>query len=71
MEFTKKISANINIKFNDAAAFLSADGKTLVLYYEYGGGDIYTSTLNGDEWSKPVALNSNINTPLFGRPPDF
>ncbi len=61
----KKISANINIKFNDAAAFLSADGKTLVLYYEYGGGDIYTSTLNGDEWTKPVALNSNINTPLF------
>jgi outer membrane protein OmpA-like peptidoglycan-associated protein/tetratricopeptide (TPR) repeat protein len=61
----KKISANINIKFNDAAAFLSSDGKTLVLYYEYGGGDIYTSTLNGDEWTKPVALNANINTPLF------
>lgn len=61
----RKISANINIKFNDAAAFLTADGRTLVLYYEYGGGDIYTSTLQGDEWTKPVQLNENINTPLF------
>lgn len=61
----KKISANINIQFNDAAAFWSADGKTLVLYYEYGGGDIYTSSLNGDEWTKPVPLNENINTPMF------
>ena len=60
-----KISPNINIKFNDAAASLSADGKTLVLYYEYGGGDIYVSKSNGDEWTKPVALNENINTPLF------
>lgn len=61
----QKISPNINIKFNDAAASLSADGKTLVLYYEYGGGDIYVSKLEGDEWTKPVALNDNVNTPNF------
>lgn len=61
----KKISPNINIKFNDAAASLSADGKTLVLYYEYGGGDIYVSNRTGDEWTKPIPLNENINTPLF------
>jgi len=61
----KKISPNINIKFNDAAAFLSGDGKSLILYYEYGGGDIYVSQSNGEEWTKPVALNENINTPLF------
>lgn len=60
-----KISPNINIRFNDAAASLSGDGKTLMLYYEYGGGDIYTSTLKDDEWTKPVPLNENINTPLF------
>jgi outer membrane protein OmpA-like peptidoglycan-associated protein len=60
----EKISPNINIKFHDAAASLSADGKTLFLYYEEGSGDIYTSTL-GDGWSKPVPLNKNINTPLF------
>ncbi|MEO8473664.1 MAG: OmpA family protein [Chryseolinea sp.] len=61
----KKISPNINIKFNDAAASLSADGKTLVIYYEYGGGDIYISKLEGQDWSKPTPLNKNVNTPGF------
>jgi outer membrane protein OmpA-like peptidoglycan-associated protein len=59
-----KISPNINIEFNDAAASLSPDGKTLVLYYEYGGGDIYVSKAEGDGWTKPVALNKHINTPM-------
>jgi len=61
----KLISANINIKYNDAAASLSPDGKTLFLYYEEGEGDIYTSTFDGAEWSKPSPLNKNINTSLF------
>ncbi len=65
-EWTKpiKISPNINIEFNDAAASLSPDGKTLVLYYEYGGGDIYVSKAEGEGWTKPIALNKNINTPM-------
>lgn len=61
----KLISPNVNIKYNDAAASLSPDGKTLFLYYEEGEGDIYTSTLEGGEWTKPKALNKNINTALF------
>lgn len=61
----QKISPKINIKYNDAAASLSPDGKTLFLYYEEGAGDIYTSTLENGEWSEPVPLNKNINTPLF------
>ncbi|HEX6224525.1 MAG TPA: OmpA family protein [Chryseolinea sp.] len=61
----KPISKNINIKYNDAAASLSPDGKTLFLYYEEGEGDIYTSTRNGDEWSEAKPLNKNINTALF------
>ncbi|MEJ7644613.1 MAG: OmpA family protein [Chryseolinea sp.] len=61
----KLIGGNINIKYNDAAASLSPDGKTLFLYYEEGEGDIYTSTLNGTEWSKPQPLNKNINTAMF------
>jgi outer membrane protein OmpA-like peptidoglycan-associated protein/tetratricopeptide (TPR) repeat protein len=60
-----KISENINIKYNDAAASLSADGKTLFLYYEEGAGDIYTSTFGNGVWSTPEPLNRNINTPLF------
>ena len=65
-EWTKpvKISPNINIEFNDAAASLSPDGKTLVLYYEYGGGDIYVSKSEGEGWTKPVALNKNVNGPM-------
>lgn len=61
----QKISPNINIKFNDAAASLSADGNTLLLYYEEGGGDIYISNRTDGDWSKPVPLSKNINTPLF------
>lgn len=62
----QKISPNINIKFNDAAASLSHDGKTLFLYYEEGMGDIYTSTKNDDgTWTEPVALNRNVNHPMY------
>ncbi len=62
----KLIGSNVNIKYNDAAASLSPDGKTLFLYYEEGEGDIYTSTTqNGDNWSRPEPLNKNINTSLF------
>lgn len=64
-EVPKKISENINQKFNDAAASLSPDGKTLFLYYEDGGGDIYYSRLEGTEWTKPKALGHNINTSMF------
>ncbi len=61
----QKISENINNKYNDAAASLSADGKTLFLYYEEGAGDIYTSRLEGDSWTKPEPLNKNINSPVY------
>lgn len=58
----EKISPNINIKYHDAAASLSPDGKTLFLYYEEGNGDIYSSTFENGEWSKAKPLNRNINT---------
>jgi outer membrane protein OmpA-like peptidoglycan-associated protein len=61
----EKISPEINIKYNDAAASLSPDGKTLFLYYEEGGGDIYSSTFDGNKWTKPAPLNRNINHPNF------
>src|SRR5690606_31397305 len=55
----------INIKFNDAAASMSPDGKTIFIYYEQGGGDIYTSELIENEWSEPKPLNKNINSPFW------
>jgi outer membrane protein OmpA-like peptidoglycan-associated protein len=61
----KKISSHINQKYNDAAASLSPDGKTLFLYYEEGAGDIYVSTFDGSDWSSPKPLNKNINTSMF------
>ncbi len=61
----KKISDNINTIYNDAAASLSADGKTLFLYSELGAGDIYTSVHNGNDWSIPKPLNKNINTEQY------
>ncbi len=62
----KKISENINTdKYNEAAASLSPDGKTLFLYSEEGAGDIHISKLEGNVWSKPVPLNRNINTGMF------
>jgi outer membrane protein OmpA-like peptidoglycan-associated protein/Tol biopolymer transport system component len=64
-ETPKKISKNINQKFNDAAASLSPDGKTLFLYYEEGAGDIYISKFNGQDWSEPSPLGRNINTSAY------
>jgi outer membrane protein OmpA-like peptidoglycan-associated protein/tetratricopeptide (TPR) repeat protein len=61
----KKISSNINHEYNDAAASLSPDGKTLFLYYEEGAGDIYVSRLENGDWSKPEPLNKNINTAQY------
>lgn len=60
-----KISDNINVKFNEAATSLSQDGKTLFLYYEDGGGDIYTSSLENGQWTRPVPLNKFVNHPQY------
>lgn len=57
-----KIGDGVNIKYHDAAASISPDGKMLFLYYEKGGGDIYVSKFENNEWSTPVPLNDNINT---------
>jgi len=61
----EKISAEINVKLNEAATSLSADGKTLFLYYEEGNGDIYTATLENGAWTLPVPLNKFVNHPQY------
>ncbi|UII30013.1 OmpA family protein [Fulvivirga ulvae] len=57
-----KIGEGVNIRFHDAAASISPDGKMLFLYYEKGGGDIYVSKYVDGEWTKPDPLNDHINT---------
>lgn len=63
----ESIGENINTNHNDASIALSPDGQELYTFYsdEKNGGDIYVCVLEGDSWSKPVALNSNINTPYW------
>jgi outer membrane protein OmpA-like peptidoglycan-associated protein len=61
----KKISPNLNQEYNDAAASLSPDGKTLFLYYEEGAGDIYISRFENGDWTKPTPLNKNVNTSMY------
>ncbi|MBN8702438.1 MAG: PD40 domain-containing protein [Bacteroidetes bacterium] len=58
---------NINTTGNDAAMSLSADGQTLFVYKQFNGGDIYVSNLNGDVWSEPEPLSSNVNS-VFWEP---
>lgn len=54
----------LNTSGHDAAIGLSPDGQTLFLFKStpQDKGDIYISTLDGNKWTAPVRLNSNINT---------
>lgn len=61
----EKIGGEINVKLNESALSLSADQKTIFLYYEEGHGDIYTSTLEDGQWTRPTPLNRFINHPQY------
>lgn len=58
---------SINTNGNDAAISISPDGKTIFAFKstDKNTGDIYVSELKGQEFSKPIPLNSNINTPNY------
>jgi hypothetical protein len=65
----RAIGSNINTAGHEASIGLSADGQQLFIYRstfdkkDNGGGDIYKSDLNGDVWTVPQKLGSDINTP--------
>lgn len=59
------IGTNINTFGNEANLSLSADGQQLFIYRDVNGGDLYTSTLEGDTWTFPASLGSNINGPSW------
>ncbi len=54
----------LNTPGHDAAIALSPDGQTLFIFKSTNEdkGDIYMSLLDGNKWTEPVRLNSNINT---------
>jgi hypothetical protein len=60
----ESISDKINTKGHDASIALSSDGQTLFIYKSTpkDNGDIFMSTLKGEEWSTPVRIGPNINT---------
>lgn len=60
----KQLSKKVNTDLHDAVAGLSPDGSKLFLYRDSGpdGGDLYESSLSGENWEEPVHLNKNINT---------
>ncbi|MBS1650465.1 MAG: PD40 domain-containing protein [Bacteroidetes bacterium] len=62
-----KSVTSVNTKGNDAAISVSPDGKLLFVYISdtKNPGDIYVSTLEGKEFTKPKPLNKNINSVDF------
>lgn len=55
----------VNSTDHDANSGISADGTKFLVYIGKNNGDLYESTLIGDKWSKPEALNKNINTEKY------
>jgi hypothetical protein len=55
---------SLNTNANDAAVALSPDGRILFSFVSdvKNPGDLYSSQLNGTDWSKPEKLNANINS---------
>ncbi len=58
----QELGSKINDMYNDAATYLTPDGKDIFLYYERGNGDIYQSHFDGKEWSTPLSMGPEINT---------
>lgn len=64
----------LNTPFNEGAASISADGKTIVftaceIYGDYGAGrtgygscDLFFTRRKGDSWSKPINMGEPINS---------
>jgi len=59
------ISPNINTSTHEATVGLTADAQTLLIYKDSNGGDIYFSTLDGNNWTFPQAMGSDINSPSW------
>jgi len=57
----KNIGSVINTNGHDASIGLSPDGQELLIYKHDGGGDIFYSKLQGDNWSAPMKIPGAVN----------
>jgi outer membrane protein OmpA-like peptidoglycan-associated protein len=61
-EYAKNIGAPVNTLYHNSNLALSADGTTLFIFNDDGGGDIYYSELANGVWGEPVPLPGIINS---------
>ena len=60
------IGPPINTVGNEASVGISADGQEILIYKDdMGDGNIYSTSLKGNEWTTPVKLNSHINSKFW------
>lgn len=60
--YAKNIGIPVNTEYHNSNLGLSADGNTLFIYMDEGGGDIYMSERVNGVWSEPVPLPGIINS---------
>lgn len=70
------ISKNINSKYNEGTCSISADGRMLIFTScigrkGYGNCDLFYSRKVGDEWSVPVNMGPEINSPAWESQPSL
>ncbi|MCU0355247.1 MAG: OmpA family protein [Cytophagales bacterium] len=62
-EPAQNIGPVINTEYHDASIGLSPDGRTLFLYKDENGGDIYVSEMKQDStWAEPHPISDQINS---------
>jgi len=72
----KLISPNITSEFNEGTCTISADGRTLIFTSctgrrVLGSCDLFISYKEGEEWSKPENMGTNINSRAWESQPSL
>lgn len=72
----QSISANINSRLNEGTCTISADGRQLIFTScigrrGYGSCDLFESRKVGNEWTVPVNLGPEVNSPAWESQPSL
>ncbi|HEY9044693.1 MAG TPA: OmpA family protein [Ohtaekwangia sp.] len=60
--YAKNIGVPVNTPYHNSNLGLSADGNTLFIYMDEGGGDIYYSERANGVWGEPIPMPGIINS---------